>query len=83
MKHYLFDPRLFDGPALFDITFRYGPDLAFVITVLPNGWRARVLSEGWGAETRGAAWGAALVANGWSTETQPSGWKAAVRRDEI
>jgi len=57
-------------------------NLVFAVTLMPNGWQARILPEGWTAETQGEAWAAHLRAGGWEADMQPSGWKAATRRDE-
>ena len=81
MKHYVFSPALFDGPALFDTAFHeWGPNIVFAITVLANMWRAHQEANGWAVETQGEMWGAALVEDArFARVTQ--GLQATIRRD--
>ena len=83
MKRYVFDPRLFDGPALFDTTYHHWRDLLILVTVMPSGWKARLACGQWAAGTWRQAWDADVEPSGWRSGTHPSGWSAAVRRDEL
>jgi len=57
MKHYVFSPALFDGPALFDTGFHaWGPNIIFAVTVLTNMWRMQLIKNGWQVETQSDGW---------------------------
>ena len=60
MKRYLFDPRIFDGPALFDLSDRWRPNYDFVVTLCRRHWSAVTKLSGWAAETRPSGWKAAV-----------------------
>lgn len=52
---YLFDPRLFDGPALFDTGIR----LILASTILSQDWAATTLIAAWNATLQPGGWKAA------------------------
>lgn len=81
MKHYVFSPALFDGPALFDTNFHeWGPNIVFVVTVLANMWLVHQVANGWAAETQEELWGASLMEDARLARVT-QGLQATIRRD--